>query len=358
MPGVARFAELRSADPITPLVKRQIKEKPFTARSGGLLSHRWVDCHLEQGRPSSDSVVATMKSQEPAPIRRRPAYAGLLLLGASIALAAAAAFPVDLQKAAEEVRDRELAFSARAGEVNVRDAFLEFFAADGIGFKPEPYVSPPDYADDPPWPVDLQWWPAEVGVSADGRMGYSTGPVERRRQRSDPEPRSHGTYTSVWKKNDQGVWQVAADIGSSPPQATGQRGDPVVFRLPEAGAPPAPKGSLLAADRVYAEAAGMEPQVALRAVAAPTYRLHLPDQAPKIGVDEASPFWTGPCRFTPGQENVAASGDFGFTTGTGAGCYRTAGAAESFGYLRIWRVDAKGHWRLMVEAINVAPPKG
>ena len=77
---------------------------------------------------------------------------------------------------------------------------------------------------DPNWSVT--WAPlyAETAHSAD--LGYTTGTFEIHDKSSDGTPLVRkGSYVTIWRKQSDGTWKVALDIGSfvppkPPPQAT------------------------------------------------------------------------------------------------------------------------------------------
>jgi len=250
--------------------------------------------------------------------------------------------------AAEEVLATELRFAARAGEVNARDAFVEFFADDAVGFHPDlvPAVRAA-YAAGPAWSSDFQWWPVEIGVSADGRLAWSTGPVERRAHRDDPAP-AHACFLSIWRRADVDGWRVVADIGVDVPEAAGRREDPVTFKLPAAAPLPAAAGSPTAADALLAASPGAGPRGTAQG-----FRLHVPGLPSRLSLAEARALLGAePCRFEPAGEVVAGSGDLAATWGRGSGCYRLPGGAARFSYLRVWRRDAGGDWRVQAEVVH------
>jgi len=78
---------------------------------------------------------------------------------------------------------------------------------------------------DPNW--SITWAPlyAEVAQSAD--LGYSTGSFEIHDKSPDGTPLVRkGSYVTIWRKQPDGTWKVALDIGSFvPPKPAAQPGD-------------------------------------------------------------------------------------------------------------------------------------
>jgi ketosteroid isomerase-like protein len=63
-------------------------------------------------------------------------------------------------------------------------------------------------------PVILTWEPVAARVSADGLLGYTTGPWTSRPKGKVPGETHYGHYFSVWARQPGGVWKVALDIGT------------------------------------------------------------------------------------------------------------------------------------------------
>src|SRR5688572_21186958 len=74
----------------------------------------------------------------------------------------------------------ERAFAKRCGQVGLRASFLEFFAAEGISFAPDPGLARPRLESRKPDGLvrtNLDWAPAIAEISAGGDLGWTTGPV-------------------------------------------------------------------------------------------------------------------------------------------------------------------------------------
>jgi len=132
-------------------------------------------------------------------------------------------------KAAEEspdaarlVAQTERAFSTRCAEVGIRDSFLEYFAPDAIHFAPEPRLARPDLEPKPSSNrVRLTWEPKIIRVANTGQLAVSTGPYVLKT--ADGE--SYGYFLSIWKRQPNADWRVAADIGVAGPQASNSNDD-------------------------------------------------------------------------------------------------------------------------------------
>jgi ketosteroid isomerase-like protein len=61
-------------------------------------------------------------------------------------------------------------------------------------------------------PKSLSWKPVKAEVSSSADMGYTIGYWEIRTEGA--ESSASGKYVTVWKKQKDGSWKVAADIGN------------------------------------------------------------------------------------------------------------------------------------------------
>ena len=65
----------------------------------------------------------------------------------------------------------------------------------------------------------LTWQPVAADVAASGDLGYTWGHYEFRSQGKDGVTRvEHGKYITVWKKQADGTWKVAVDMGNLGPK--------------------------------------------------------------------------------------------------------------------------------------------
>ena len=62
----------------------------------------------------------------------------------------------------------------------------------------------------------LTWMPVGAGIAASGDLGYTYGTYEFQTKDKEGKPVvSHGKYTTIWKKQKDGSWKVALDMGNS-----------------------------------------------------------------------------------------------------------------------------------------------
>lgn len=66
----------------------------------------------------------------------------------------------------------------------------------------------------------LTWEPIEAVVSASGDLGYTLGRWRSRSVHADGKTvTGQGKYVTIWKKQKDGSWKAAVDIGNTTPAA-------------------------------------------------------------------------------------------------------------------------------------------
>src|SRR5438034_8113101 len=129
---------------------------------------------------------------------------------------------VDSPSALSSLVQTERAFASAAQEKGIREAFLLFIADDGILFRPTA-VNGKKWMQDNPVPASntrpsLVWRPIFADVSEAGDLGYTTGPWEFKQDINDKQPAAYGNFITVWKRQADGSWKFALDLGITNPQ--------------------------------------------------------------------------------------------------------------------------------------------
>lgn len=261
--------------------------------------------------------------------------------------------------------ETEQAFSKAANEKSTREAFLSFIADDGILFRPRA-VAGKKWLEEHPAPTSdkrplLSWQPAFAEVSVTGDLGYTTGPWEFRSDRTNEKPAAFGDFVTVWKKQADGSWKFALDLGISHPQSSGplnlwrveDRRQKTSNRQTDVQATRNAlvdfdnKASMNTATRGYA--------YLFRTLAHENVRLYRDGTNPVLGKSAATRSLTetrASLLWKTLGGDVSRGGDLGYTYGT----YEvtdpaTSKAKEKGNYLRIWKKQ-RDRWLLVLDLAN------
>jgi ketosteroid isomerase-like protein len=272
----------------------------------------------------------------------------------------------DREKTITSLIDAERAFSRTSETKGIREAFLTWLAPDAIVFRPGPVEGRPVYEKMAPAnPSVLTWEPEIAEVAASGELGYTSGPYEVRPDRG-AEPTGFGHYISIWKMQADGGWRVLLDIGvqHDRPQSAGPVSavaTPQVLKTFEALSPEALRDEERAfgvrAGSFEKETASRGSRKALSAFAADDIRVYRPGHSPSVGkraFEAIIPSGAG--RIAPGSERrnaayhvgLAWSGDLAYSFGTFE-ISKDRAVVETTAYLRIWRKDPSGIWRICLD---------
>jgi ketosteroid isomerase-like protein len=264
-----------------------------------------------------------------------------------------------LPQALTQMIESERAFAARALVVGWKQAFLEYFAPDAVGFdQGQVGLAREQIAKNPDPPPDLQliWEPRFGDVSGSGDLGYLTGPVRNVRASRDGGKPRYSNYTSVWKRQRDGSFKVVMDVGINTP-------GPVTFAQGFTRAPQKNRFTgdydettppLGAADGLLNAELRRDPARAYRPNLTVFARLHRQNVMPIVGdkqilqwLASQRAFSTADTRFT----EAARSGDLGYTWGNYTR-KAASGASEGGFYVRVWVRERNGQWKLAMDVLQ------
>jgi ketosteroid isomerase-like protein len=280
-----------------------------------------------------------------------------VVLVATASLAAQTSEP--LPQALTQMVEAERAFAARALVAGWKQAFLDFFAFDAVGFDTGSVGLARDQiskAPDPPPDLQLIWEPRWGDIAASGDLGYLTGPVRNVLPSRDKGRPRHSNYMSVWKRQRDGTFKVVMDVGVNTP-------GPVPFapgftRAPQANrftgdydetTPP-----LATADGLLNAELRRDQARAYRPVLTTSARLHRQNTMPIVGDKRIQQWLATQPAFAAADSRyseAARSGDLGYTWGTYAN-KGARGTATSGFYVRVWTRERNGQWKLALDVLQ------
>ena len=258
-----------------------------------------------------------------------------------------------------KMADTERAFAKRAADTTIRQAFIDFFADESIGFEPDPVPARESLRKrEAPQPtgLELHWEPRLGDVAASGDLGYLTGPAE---YVMPGKPNTYTCYFSVWKRQPDGEFRVILDIGVPTPEKTtfapGLVRSAAVTSWRGHESREQSEASLMAFDKAFgASIAAKGASQAYASVMHEAGRLNRRGAQPMARAEGVA--WlareVSEMSSEPMKAETAQSGDLGYTWGR----YSAKGpkATVSSYYVRVWTRKADGSWQLVSDVTT--PP--
>ena len=245
---------------------------------------------------------------------------------------------------------------------STRAAFLEFLADNSVVFQPGPVDGKKAWSARPEGGLWLTWQPVFAAMSRSADLGYTTGPAEFRKNKEDEKPFGYGQYISIWRKQKDGAWKVALDVGHGNPRPANPPGEPELsfptegenVQADTAGA----KRRFAEALKKFAAAARNDSTAAIAEAARDDIRVHREEMFPGVGKDAVGLMLSvrrGKLSLTQTGEGMSAAGDLAYVYGK----YQLSRAQndERGHYLQIWRAADNGAWKLALDFQAPLPPK-
>jgi ketosteroid isomerase-like protein len=287
------------------------------------------------------------------------AFGALLAAGTASSGSGQMAPSADTQ-ALQRMAATERAFAAATAEIGIRDGFIFFFAPDAIQFE-APRGGPLSLSSAqtalaarplPKLPLagKLMWEPFTGHISSDGTLGWLTGGFVALDE-AQKAVVSQGAYFSVWKRQPDGTFRVWIDEGVTLPDVWK---DAAPFRVapePDASAVGAPGETVADVERSVASSGET-----WRARLAAGVRLHREAKMPFVGREAAASWATAAWQtvtYTTLKTEAAASGDLAVVVGSYAATIPAGQERGSF--VRVWKRDTTGRWRIVFETSKARP---
>lgn len=280
-----------------------------------------------------------------------------LTIGAIVALlspmAAFGQLPHDVVVAAE------VAFAAQATQTSTEAAFLANSTPTALVAENGKLANAQEvWRERPSRPGSkLSWYPVLADAAQSGDMGYTTGPWTLLQNN---RPVSTGEYVTVWRKQLDGRWKFAVNmgierIGAMPAQAATVARP----RLMAAAATPsaAPSNIVLEVDSKFAAAQLMKPGATYQQYLSAEARLYRSGLSMMQGAAASANMKAidGAYLFIANTGFLAAAADLGYVVGSLHRSASTKHPEENGTFLRIWRREADASWRIVLEMFNLVP---
>jgi ketosteroid isomerase-like protein len=264
--------------------------------------------------------------------------------------------------------EAERAFARASVDKGTRAAFLENLAADSIVFQPGPVNGQKWWTARPVRPGVLSWEPIFAYVARSNDLGYTTGPWEFRPKSLEDTPVAYGNFVSIWKRQKDGVWKVALDIGTDNPPLHGSSeevklgvGHPRKGKAKATAGPKVGIAHLFKANDEFIKLFSSKPPIdSLRSYLADDVRLFRMNEQPVIGkqaVLDALVSRPGTLTRVISTGALSRERDLGYTYGSyDFNSSEGSSPKESGHYIRIWRMRPSGQWEVVVDLMRPTPP--
>ncbi len=258
------------------------------------------------------------------------------------------------REALQTVVENEGKFFELGQEQGTRAAFLAFLADDGIIFRPGPVNGKAVWKKRPEKGISFSGKPLFAAISHSADLAYTTGPAEWKQNKDDAKPFGYGLFVSIWRKQKDGSWKVALDVGSETPGAPkDEEATQLDVSVPD---PAATRNSATAqrtlreAEKQFAIAAKADSTIALSEACLPTVRVQREGVFPAVGKDPARLMLSvrrGQLSLEPAGGGMSAAGDLAYTYGKYS--LVKTGDDERGYYLQIWQTDTEGAWKIALD---------
>ena len=255
-------------------------------------------------------------------------------------------------------------FALASKQKSIEEAFRANLGDSSIVFvKGNPVNGKEFWKDKPVSDGYLFWWPVVADIAASGELGYTTGPCELGKDKHDPQPAGGGYYATVWKKDKNGQWKIAVDLGSGKfdPTDSGLKlktGSKPSQNLPEKIDPQKEKEMLLLLDKNYNAKLNEEKRSFFISWLSPAARLHRGGERPfttldeiraNIKIEEGVKF-----HFEQSGGGVSDSGDLAYTFGKSSFELMQDGKLQKAetNYLRVWKKEDGKEWKIVLDVVG------
>jgi ketosteroid isomerase-like protein len=285
-----------------------------------------------------------------------------LLCGLLSSALLAPAQECDPQETAKAMLENETKFVAKGQEEGTRAASLAFLADDAIMFDPGPVNAKKTWTARPETPLSLKWQPAFAAMARSCDLAFTTGPAEWRKNKEDEKPLGYGQYVSIWKKQKDGVWKVAVDVGGSVPSAQKIEGLPELS-ISNAPVPQKPDAAAAAkklreAEKWFVNTAKTDSTAALVGSSAEMIHVHRDGVSPAVGREPANLMLSvrrGQMTVERIGGDISQAGDLAYSYGKYS--VDQPQKTERGFYLQIWQTDPAGAWKLLLDYQSPVRPE-
>ncbi|HYY35723.1 MAG TPA: hypothetical protein VE867_05055 [Candidatus Binatia bacterium] len=205
----------------------------------------------------------------------------------------------------------------------------------------------------------ISWRPVFASISQSGELGYTTGPWESSKSRDVQKPDAFGDFVTIWRKNKDGAWKIALDVGLDHPQPQETEAE-IRTSVPNSAMPHSESANtdLEKAQRSFAESLKDDGADAVIDNASDDIRVYRSGQLAAVGKKDAEKMLAKEDAKTtraPSGTGIANPVDLAYEYGEYAS--ERDKIREHGIYLCIWRLESDGAWKIALDLQKSAPEK-
>ena len=127
--------------------------------------------------------------------------------------------PINLSAEKEALMEVDREFSKLSGDVGMKQAFLTYYADDGVLLRPAQRpiegieAIPKSFESFSDEMFTLTWEPMKAVISKSADLGYTYG-IWESITKDTTNFVARGTYLTIWRKNETGEWEAVLDTGN------------------------------------------------------------------------------------------------------------------------------------------------
>jgi hypothetical protein len=246
-------------------------------------------------------------------------------------------------------------FVKTSAKKGIKEAFLSVADVEGMVFKPEPIKITEFYGKIDKQPGTLTWQPKFARISANGDLAFTSGPYVYQNGKTEDE-KVYGDYVSLWRLDAvSGKLKLLMNLGIQHPQSNKTqlvniKEPDSVNKVAASKDPFNPKKIILDNDRQFNQGLKISTMGAYKEFFVPEGHLYFPGFEPVVGTDKALQFVANQAITISGETinaGRASSNDLAYSYGRAR--IQKGNIVSSYNYVRIWEVDAKHRWNIMLE---------
>lgn len=257
-------------------------------------------------------------------------------------------------QALQKMLETEKAFAQSSIDQGTKKAFLTFLGKDAVVFDKNMPTNGIEKWEKIELKEVITWQPHVAEIAHDGDLGFTTGDWQIHPKNAKEKAIGFGSFITVWKIQSDSTWKVATDIGVSHKELINDKS--FLLKNYPIYKPSELKNNATFAERFvfmndhfYWKNAKNSPNP-FEPHLAQNVRIYRNDQTPIVGKEAANTFLKKTF-----DKNLVYTGFKTITSNAGdlVCVYGTISGNKTGTYLRIWRQEAKGVWKIALEVVSI-----